>query len=61
MLLEKQGTYGRLQRLQAGESLEKLVAEYEGVVIEDEVVDATAVAAVAAAVAEADAAVAEEE
>ncbi len=61
LLLEKQGTYGRLQRLQAGESLEKLVAEYEGVVIEDEVVDATAVAAVAAAVAEADAAVAEEE
>ena len=61
LLLEKQGTYGRLQRLQAGESLEKLVAEYEGVVIEDEVVDATAVAAVAAAVAEADAAVAEGE
>jgi len=51
-LLEKQGTYDRLQRLHAGESLDKLVAEYEGVAVEDEVVDAAAVAAVAEAVAE---------
>jgi small subunit ribosomal protein S16 len=29
-LLEKQGTMGRLQRLRAGESLETLVAEYQG-------------------------------
>lgn len=29
-LLEKQGTYGRLARLRGGESLEALVAEYEG-------------------------------
>jgi len=51
-LLEKQGTYDRLQRLHAGESLDKLVAEYEGVAVEDEAVDAAAVAAVAEAVAE---------
>lgn len=30
-LLEKQGTYDRLARLHKGESLEALVAEYEGV------------------------------
>ena len=35
-LLEKQGTYDRLQRLRAGESLEVLVAEYEGVPISAE-------------------------
>ena len=29
-LLEKQGTYDRLQRLHAGETLEALVAEYTG-------------------------------
>lgn len=29
-LLRKQGTYGRLERLHAGEPLEALVAEYEG-------------------------------
>lgn len=29
-LLRKQGTYGRLERLRAGEPLEALVAEYEG-------------------------------
>lgn len=50
LLLEKQGTYGRLQRLHAGESLEKLVAEYEGVELEDETVDVAAVAAAATAV-----------
>ena len=30
-LLEKQGTLGRLARVHAGESIETLVAEYEGV------------------------------
>lgn len=29
-LLEKQGTYDRLSRLRAGESLDSLIAEYEG-------------------------------
>ena len=43
-LLDNQGTYGRLQRLHAGEPLETLVAEFTG----EEVVDATAVAAVEA-------------
>lgn len=51
LLLEKQGTMGRLQRFHGGESLEKLVAEYEGVALPDEPVDATAVAAATAAVA----------
>lgn len=49
-LLEKQGTYDRLQRFHAGEPLDKLVAEYEGVAVEDETVDAAAVTAVAEAV-----------
>ena len=31
VLLNKQGTFGRLARLHAGESLESLVAEYQGV------------------------------
>ncbi|MCA9875128.1 MAG: 30S ribosomal protein S16 [Ardenticatenaceae bacterium] len=61
-LLEKQGTYGRLQRLNAGESLDRLVAEYEGVSVEEEAVDVAAVAAVAEAVGViADAVAAEEE
>ena len=30
-LLEKQGTFSRLQRLHAGETLEALLAEYQGV------------------------------
>jgi hypothetical protein len=30
-LLEKQGTFGRLARLHAGESLDALVSEYKGV------------------------------
>lgn len=33
VLLNKQGTLGRLERLHAGESLESLVAEYEGVTL----------------------------
>ena len=49
-LLEKQGTYDRLQRFHAGEPLDKLVAEYEGVAVEEETVDAAAVTAVAEAV-----------
>ncbi len=49
-LLEKQGTYDRLQRLHAGESLDKLVAEYEGVTVADDTVDAAVVAAAAEAV-----------
>ncbi len=32
-LLEKQGTYGRLVRLHAGESFDSLVAEYEGLTL----------------------------
>lgn len=46
ILLEKQGTLGRLARLHAGESLDALVAEYEGVALP---VATPAVAAVAAA------------
>ncbi len=59
-LLEKQGTYARLARLNSGESIERLVAEYEGVAVAEEVVDAVAVAAVVEAVVET-AVVAEEE
>ena len=59
-LLEKQGTYARLARLNSGESIERLVAEYEGVAVAEEVVDAVAVAAVVEAVVET-ADVAEEE
>jgi small subunit ribosomal protein S16 len=40
-LLDKQGTYTRLQRLQAGESLKALVAEFEGVPLEIETEVAT--------------------
>lgn len=49
-LLEKQGTYDRLQRLHAGESLEALVAEYSGTPLAEESVDSAALAAAAAAV-----------
>lgn len=49
-LLEKQGTYERLQRLHAGESLEALVAEFEGTPLPEESVDSAALAAAAAAV-----------
>lgn len=59
-LLEKQGTYARLARLNSGESMDRLVAEYEGVAVAEEVVDAVAVAAVVEAVVET-AVVAEEE
>jgi small subunit ribosomal protein S16 len=47
-LLVKQGTRDRLKRLHAGESLEALIAEYDGVDL-----DALAAAAVAVEVAEA--------
>lgn len=48
-LLEKQGTLGRLKRLHGGESLEQLVAEYEGAVgVVDKAVVAEAAAVVAA-------------
>ncbi|MCP4423444.1 MAG: 30S ribosomal protein S16 [Chloroflexi bacterium] len=43
-LLERQGTFGRLQRLHAGEAAEALIAEYEGVDL-DAVAEAVAVAA----------------
>ncbi len=36
-LLEKQGTYDRLARLHAGESIDALVAEYTGVPLEVEI------------------------
>jgi small subunit ribosomal protein S16 len=62
-LLEKQGTYDRLQRLNAGESLEHLVAEFEGVALEDAAVNASAVAMATAAIeaSEISAAITEEE
>ena len=56
-LLEKQGTYDRLTRLQAGESFESLVAEFTGVVVDktetaaEEVADAGLVDTVTGAVA----------
>lgn len=53
-LLEKQGTYARLARLHAGESMDALVAEYEGLTLETEPATAGAqaeLATVAAAVA----------
>jgi len=37
-LLQKQGTYERLSRLRGGESLETLVAEYEGTTVASEMV-----------------------
>lgn len=46
-LLEKQGTFSRLQRLRGGESLAQLVAEYEDA---EGAVDEKVVAQVAAAV-----------
>jgi small subunit ribosomal protein S16 len=57
ILLEKQGTYGRLARFHAGESLESLVAEYNGTplaapVVEAVVVEAAPVEAPAAPAAE---------
>ncbi|MCB9422834.1 MAG: 30S ribosomal protein S16 [Ardenticatenaceae bacterium] len=44
-LLEKQGTYDRLQRLRAGETLAALAAEVDGTVDETAVAEAVAVAA----------------
>lgn len=41
-LLKRQGTYGRLGRLHSGESLDELVAEYQGTALES--ADAKAVA-----------------
>jgi small subunit ribosomal protein S16 len=49
-LLEKQGTFDRLQRLHAGESADVLVAEFTGVDLD--AVDAAAVAEAVAAVIE---------
>lgn len=40
-LLRKQGTFERLKRLQAGEPMETLVAEYEGKAAEEETAEAT--------------------
>ena len=45
-LLDQQGTFGRLKRLQSGEDMDALVAEYEGT--DGEAVDAAAVAAAVA-------------
>lgn len=59
-MLEKQGTYRRLDRLQSGESLDELVAEYQGEAeaaaaedVSEEDVDTEAVAEAEVAVAEA--------
>lgn len=49
-LLEKQGTYDRLARLHKGETLEALVAEYEGVELPVETIEAAVVEEVAAAI-----------
>jgi len=46
-LLVKQGTFERLQRLRAGETLAALAAEVDGTVDETAVAEAAAVAAVA--------------
>ena len=55
-LLEKQGTYDRLARLHAGETLQALVAEYEGVpLMETGAAPAPAAEAVAGTVAVAEA------
>jgi len=52
-LLDKQGTFDRLKRLHAGETLERLVAEYEGAPLPEPVKEtAAAVKEESAAVAE---------
>lgn len=48
ILLEKQGTYDRLARLRGGESMDELVAEFEGVVLPAGVEAKAAAVAVAA-------------
>lgn len=58
-LLRVQGTLGRLQRLRAGESLDDLVAEYQGTAAAQEAVEPGPVAEAEAVVAAAE--VAEEE
>lgn len=50
-LLEKQGTFARLERLRAGEAIETLVAEYEGVDAAATSVDKAVVAEIEAVVA----------
>lgn len=50
-LLEKQGTFARLERLRAGEAIETLVAEYEGVDVAAAAVDKAVVAEIEAVVA----------
>lgn len=62
-LLERQGTYGRLARLHSGESIDALVAEFEGKPLPQAVaaVEAEAVAVMAAAATVATAPTAEEE
>lgn len=50
-LLEKQGTFARLERLRAGETIESLVAEYEGVDVATAAVDKAVVAEIEAVVA----------
>lgn len=44
VLLNKQGTFGRLARLNAGESLDSLVAEYQGTPLPEAVAEPAAVA-----------------
>ena len=50
-LLEKQGTFARLERFRAGETIEALVAEYQGVEVVAAVVDQAVVAEIEAVVA----------
>lgn len=54
-LLRAQGTYSRLQRLRDGESLDDLVAEYEGTAAEQKAVEPGPVAEAEAVVAAAEA------
>jgi small subunit ribosomal protein S16 len=54
-LLRSQGTFGRLQRLRDGESLDDLVAEYEGTAVEQEAVEPGPVAEAEAVVSAAEA------
>ena len=46
-LLKKQGTYNRLQRLQAGEELATLVAEFSGIPLEETPEDGSVVEEIA--------------
>ncbi|MEZ4516405.1 MAG: 30S ribosomal protein S16 [Chloroflexota bacterium] len=60
-LLDKQGTTERLARYHAGESIESLVAEYEGLTLDEAVAEVVEAVATAEVVAEVAAVIEEEE